>query len=371
MLALTACGAPESAVGDDGEQVRMHSADIMSASHGVFSMSNAAGPNTVLVYKRTEGNLTAVGEVATGGLGDGKGLGSQGALTFSHDNRFLLVVNPGSGDVSSFKVEGTTLTLRSRVASGGRPISVAEHEGLVYVLDGAGSMISGLRLAHDGTLTAIANSTRPLSAASVGAAQVGFSPDGSAIVVTEKGTSLIDVYPVADDGTTGDGAAYASSGMTPFGFAFDKRGDLLVSEAFGAKAGQAAVSSYAVDADADANTTALITLSGSVADGQTAACWVAVTGNGHFAFTTNAASDNISTYKVAKNGTITVTGSPASTGAGSHPTDMAVDAGSFHLFAIDAFTHQISGFLIGDQGQLTATSTISGLPATSVGLAAN
>ena len=44
---------------------------------------------------------------ATGGLGTGAGLGSQGALAFSDNGRWLFAVNAGSNDISAFAVPAT------------------------------------------------------------------------------------------------------------------------------------------------------------------------------------------------------------------------------------------------------------------------
>ena len=77
---------------------------------------------------------------------------------------------------------------------------------------------------------------------------MSFDPRGGTLVVTEKATNLIDTYEV--DGETGLATGpnpQASAGTTPFGFAFDRRGHLIVSEAFGGAADQSAVSSYEVD----------------------------------------------------------------------------------------------------------------------------
>src|SRR5258708_19297331 len=93
-----------------------------------------------------------------------------------------------------------------------------------------------------GDLTAIAGPTLPLSGASVGPAQVQFSPDGSRLVVTEKATSRLDVYAVDGNGLASWLSTTPSAGGTPFGFAFGLRNDLFVSEATGS------ASSYVLDA---------------------------------------------------------------------------------------------------------------------------
>jgi len=153
----------------------------------VFTMSNASTGNSVLSYHRmADGSLEAQGEVATGGLGSGAGLGSQGSVTLSEDGRFLLVVNAGSNEVSSLAVHGTHLTLRSKVSSGGiMPTSVAERHHLVYALNaGTNSNIAGFWLDPFGQLIPIPGSTRALSAAMPSPAEVAIAPKGLGVVVT-------------------------------------------------------------------------------------------------------------------------------------------------------------------------------------------
>src|SRR5262249_36315574 len=149
----------------------------------------------------------------------------------------VFAVNAGSNDVSSFAIGPHGVNLVGRASSGGTtPISLTTHGDLLYVLNAGGTgNISGLRIRNDGSLGAIAGSSQPLSSSASGPAQIGFDPDGDALVVTEKSTNRIVVYHVTE-GLAGEPAAHPSNGMTPFGFAFDRRDDLLVSEAFGGKA---------------------------------------------------------------------------------------------------------------------------------------
>ncbi|MEJ2320661.1 MAG: beta-propeller fold lactonase family protein [Gemmatimonadales bacterium] len=170
-----------------------------TAAGSVYLMSNAVGGNEVLVFRRDlDGSLSPDAPVATGGTGSGGGLGNQGAVVLSKDGRWLFVVNPGSDDLSVFRIRPEGLQLIDVVGSGGdMPVSVAVHGSLVYVLNaGAPNNVSGFSLRNDGSLTPLAGSTRPLSAASTGPAQVGFTPRGDVLVVTEKGTNTITTYAV-------------------------------------------------------------------------------------------------------------------------------------------------------------------------------
>src|SRR6266850_6942887 len=158
----------------------------------VYTITNQVAGNAVAVFARAaDGTLTPAGSFATGGTGTGAGLGSQGAVTLSDDGRLLFAVNAGSNDVSVFQVGPQELSLLSRTPSGGTlPISVTVSRNVVYVLNtgGAGN-ISGFTVGSTGGLTPIAGSTKSLSTAAAGPAEVSFSPDGRELVVTEKGTS--------------------------------------------------------------------------------------------------------------------------------------------------------------------------------------
>lgn len=339
----------------------------------VYTLSNAASGNEVVMFNRAaDGTLSMAGRYGTGGAGTGKGLGSQGAVVLSEDGTWLFAVNAGSNSVSVFRVRPTGLTLVDRQPSGGMaPISVTSRGALLYVLNAgdasnSGANITGFRVGWTGRLAPIDGSTQPLSQASgTGPAQVSFAPDGDMLVVTEKATNKIDTYRVRWNGAASAPTVHNSAGQTPFGFDFGKRGALVVSEAFGGAANASALSSYRV---ADGGFTLV---SASALTNQTAACWVVVTGNGKYAYTTNAGSDSISSYAVNNDDSLTLLQSvAASTGAGSHPTDMALSHNSQYLYTLNAFTHTMSGFSVQSDGSLTPVMSMNGMPEFSVGLAA-
>ncbi|HKI81009.1 MAG TPA: hypothetical protein VKA04_05135, partial [Pseudodesulfovibrio sp.] len=219
---------------------------------GVYLMTNAASGNEILVFNRAaDGSLTPGGAVPTGGNGTDAGLGNQGALALTDNGRILLVVNPGSDDVSSFRVTPGGLELADRASSGGDlPISLTVRKGLVYVLNGGTpNSISALWLGNDGSLRSIPGSSRPLSGANVAPAQIGFSPDGNVLALAEKATNQITTYTVDSGGLASGPTSFASAAATPFGFAFDRNGNLIVSEAVGGAPDASSVSSYAVGRD--------------------------------------------------------------------------------------------------------------------------
>jgi len=337
----------------------------------VYIQTNEAAGNAVAAFARgSNGALTPAGVFPTGGLGSGAGLGSQGAVALSGNGRLLLAVNAGSDEISSFRVaRDGSLELAETAPSGGdMPISVTIHGRLVYVLNAGGAgNISGFTVGSRGSLDPLAASTHPLSAAGTAPAQVEFSPDGTLLVVTEKMANVISTYRIRANGTAKGPSVQASSGMTPFGFEFDGRGRLIVSEAFGGAADASATSSYGVSRSGH-----LSVLSGSVGTTETAACWVAVTGNGRFAYVTNTGSGTVTGYAIRNNGRLSLLdrdGVTGVTGAGSSPIDVDDSPDSRYLYVLNDGTDSIDIFRIDrDDGDLRHVGELEGLPGSSAGL---
>jgi 6-phosphogluconolactonase len=338
----------------------------------VYTMSNTAQGNSVLIFKRrSNGTLDPAGVVATGGLGTGGGLGNQSAVVLDQSDRWLFVVNAGSHEISSFAVHATGLQHIETIASGGfRPISLALHDHLLYVLHAGGNIgevdnITGFRVQPNGTLMPLSDSTRPLSEAVTDPAQIAFTPDGSVLVVTEKSTNRLVTYTVGRNGRPGDLAIHNSAGTTPFGFAFGKRSQLFISEAFGGAPNASAMSSYTISHQGD-----LQVISPSVGTTQTAACWVVVTNDGRFAYVTNTGSGSISSYQISFDGGLTLLNAlAAETGPGSGPIDVDLTNDGRFLYALSSAGEKIDAFRVQAQGGLTPLPGVS-VPTGSNGLAA-
>ncbi len=359
VVALTSIGAATSAHASDDDSGR------------VYTATNAVAGNEIVIYRRaSNGSLSPAGRVATNGFGSGGGLGNQGGLVASKNWRWLFAVNAGSNEISVFSVRRGLPALVDKVASGGtRPVSLTVHGDLLYVLNGGGANnITGFSIGEWGKLTPIANSTKPLSAAATGPAQIQFTSDGDALVVTEKATNKIDIYAI-EDGIANGPTVRDSNGVTPFGFAFDKRGHLIVSEAFGGAPNQAALSSYKVsDESSD-----ISVISPSVKDGQSAACWVVVTKSGRYAYTTNTASGSVSGYRVAQDGSLTLLGDglTAVIGAGTGPIDAALSKSSQFLYVLNSGIGTVIGYRVEPDGSLSPIGNVGGLPPGTNGLVAN
>lgn len=338
----------------------------------LFISTNAPAGNEVLVYQRVEGGAaTLLTRAATGGTGTGAGLGSQGAVTLSRNGRWLFVVNAGSDSVSTFALAAGGLVLTSVTPSGGStPTSVAEAGGLVYVLNAGGNGgVAGFRNVK-GVLVPIAGATSGLSAAGGTApAQVGLTSGGEVLLVSERATNLLSSWPLRADGTPGARSSTVSPGATPFGFAITRGDRVVVSEAAGGATDGSSASSYRFDPRAPLQP---LTVSRAVPTGQTAACWVAATPDGRYAFTSNAGSSSISSFALSRSGALTlVAGVAGITGenAGALDAEVAPDGGSLHVFASRGL--QIVSFGVGEDGLLTPWGSVGGMPAGSAGMAAN
>jgi len=345
-------------------------------SGAVYVLTNQTS-NAVAAFDRApDGTLTSVGEFSTDGSGNPVAqpgdpptdpLASQGALILSDNNKFLFAVNAGSNEISVLEIGKDGLTVVDKVSSGGvRPISLTVHKDFLYVLNEGGTPnITGFTVSDKGELTPLAGSTRPLSAgSSADPAEVSFNNDGTLLVVTEKLANVIDVYVVGSDGVAGPPTPNGSSGMTPFGFAFDQRNHLIVSEAMRGAPNGAAVSSY--------NAGPMLTVvSGSVRDFQTAACWIVITNSGHYVYTTNTGSGAVSSYTLDSNGTLTLLNSVAANlGETSFPIDMALNNGSRYLYLIAAGLQTVEAFRVEQDGSLTPIGSVGGLPFGAQGIAA-
>lgn len=322
----------------------------------VFTMTNEAD-NAVAMFRRGgDGTLSYVGSYATGGMGTGDEsvLGNQGAIAVGQSRRYLFVVNPASDDVTSFRVGADGLEWAGKVPSGGEfPVSITTYGDLVYVLNAGGSgSIQGFEIEKGGSLSPIPGAWKPLSGAEVtAAAQIAFSGTGGFLAVSEKATNLIDIYTVDGEGLPSDPYPQASEGTTPFGLGFGLRDQLIVSEAFGGAPGQASASSYNVASDGT-----LYTATGVLGNGQTAACWAAVTPDGRLAYTANTPSNNLSGYRIAADGSLTLAQTGGISGvaqAGDLPKDLGFSHDGQYLYSVNVGTGTIGMFAIETDGSLT------------------
>lgn len=325
-------------------------------------MTNDAAANVVLEFhSNTDGSLVQTKTYSTGGTGTGGSLGNQGALALNEDNSLLFVVNPGSGDFSVFTVAASGLTLVGRTPTGSQhPISITARKGFVYVLNESSQSaaqkpdnISGFRVDASGVVTAIADSSRQLSQAATRAAQVALSPNGDRMMVTERGTAVIDSFTVDARGVASTATHNASAGTVPFGFQFRDENYLIVSEE-----GPEAVSSYLVGANG-----VLTAVSKSVPSTQGALCWLALTPDNKFAFTGNTTGRSVSGYSLAADATLTLLvpgGLSAATDGAALDVTVSVDGKNLYVVLAGG---GLETFAISSKGSLSKVQTLTSLGA--------
>jgi 6-phosphogluconolactonase len=339
-----------------------------TASAGAAYVQTNAAPNEVIAFRRaTDGSLDLIGSVATGGEGDGTPhLQSQGSVTLTGDGQHLLVTNAASDDLSVFSVAADgSIELRERVHTGSTPRSVDERDGLVVVLNTGEPGLASFRVHAEG-IERVEGGDQTLDPSDADPAQVAFSPDGSMVVITQRGTDSIVTYEVTADGTFGASSEIASEGPTPYGFAFTSGGTLVVTEAFGAEKGAAAASSYAIEDGS------LVTRTSSVGNGRSEICWAVITPDDRFAFTTNFADGAVSRYAIASDGSLSLENATAgiSVDGMSGLRDEALSGDGRFLYAIDADGGRIYGWSVDAEGSLEPVGSWQDLPATVAGLTA-
>lgn len=353
-LLCLACALPATAEGPAGDG-------------SVYVMTNQATDNTIVVFHRdANGSLTKMQEVSTQGKGSGGSgdpLGSQGSLTLTDGGRVLLAANAGSNEVSLLSVTPEGLQFVSKAASGGiKPVSVAARDDVAYVLNAGGTPnVTVLRMGTSGQLTMIASMPLPGGANSA-PAQVGISPDGEVLVVTEKNTNQIDVFPI-DDGQMAAGSSVPSDGTTPFGFVFGRQRSLIVTEA-----AASTISSYAVGSTESDPT--LQTIRKSLPDTGAASCWIAIDRSRRLAFVVNSATATISSLAVSPKGDLQLlVPAAANTGADTAPIDLALTRNGAFLYVISTTKGTLTGFRV-ENGTLSQVAFVSGLPLSIQGIAA-
>jgi 6-phosphogluconolactonase (cycloisomerase 2 family) len=336
------------------------------ADPAVFVQSNDPSHNQVLAYHRgDDGALRQVGVYDAGGLG-GKLMGavvdplaSQGSLEYDAANQLLIGVNAGSNSIYAFDVDGSRLSNRQMLDSGGAfPVSIAKHGDLVYVLNAEGAGTLQGFIIRNGRLVALANSARSLGLPPqptmpqflITPGQARFTPDGSQLIITTKANgSNIDVFSVRPDGRlSGSFVQNASATPVPFGISFDPRGRLVVAEA-----GSSEVSTYTLHANG------MLSPIGSVPDTQAALCWIGPA-NGFF-FGANAGSGSVSGFKVDASGHPTLVGM-TSLGTTSGPIDLDASRGGQFLYVQLGGLGTIATLKVNADGSLTSLGTIGNSP---------
>jgi 6-phosphogluconolactonase len=336
--------------------------ELTNNQHVVFVMTNGADRNEVIAYESSsKDGFAEAGRFDTGGRGSGGStipLENQGSLTLSQDGSLLFAVNAGSGELSVFHVNGASLSLvDKKLTDGATPVSVAQRQNAVYVLNQGGSgAVVGFKLDASGNLTKIPKSTALLSGNLVGGQDVTISPDGQFVVVTELVADHIDTFRIQPDGTLGPIVVNPGSAIGAFSSCFTPDGKLIVTEGAGATI-KGGISSYTI-----ATNGSLIPITQSAPTLGLASCWNVIPPNTKFVYVVNSATANISGFNIASNGALTPI---ASTVLASDPAssiefsaDIAVSTDGKLLFNLDPSSATIGVFGIQSDGTLSTLTPI-------------
>ena len=343
---------------------------------------NVQGANEIVTYGRaSDGTLTPIGRVATGGDGGdydgGEGLDpliSAYALTKNDDNTNLFAVNAGSNTVSSFNInDDFSITLAGSPQPTGAvgPNSIAYFptttanpgaKGVIYVTNitrqeflaggepAHQGTVTGFWVLTDGSLVPIDGSTRDLLNRPAG---VQISPDGNWLVISSINSGAaglatgnedeITVYSMTD-GIIGDWAAGATSTLRgntegrnlPSAIGFQIVGDnyVVVTEArefqpdgmppaFPALQ-DGSVSTWQIGAGGALTPISQDVRSGEGNTGRTA-CWLDFTADGNSFFVSNAIEAGLASYSYS-NGTVALLDQTAAEGQGTNGADNGPDA---------------------------------------------
>jgi len=134
------------------------------------------------------------------------------------------------------------------------------------------------------------------------------------------------------------------------------------------EAAASSLSSYRFD---DRAPTGPILLSAAVPNGQAAACWAAATPNGRYVYTGNAGTSSISLYGIDRRGAVSLIEGAAGSTQGGGAGDLAIASHGRTLSILAPRAPGVFSYELGADGGLTPIGSVTGLPATVVGLAAN
>jgi hypothetical protein len=326
----------------------------------VFVQTDNTAGNTIVAYTRTaSGGLQQAGSYPTGGSGGQTNgsvvdhLSSQGSLAYDRQAGLLYAVNAGSNTITVFRVRGDQLSRTQVLSSGGQfPVSIAFHGSQVFVLNAwGGASIAGF-LQIGGYLIPVPSWTRDLGLGTSSSTiftgtpgQVGFTPDGSQLVVTTKNaTDSVDVFADGIFGPSAEPTVTSLPGTIPFGFSFDGYGHLALVET-----GAGAVATFAIAPDGT------LTQLGSAATGQAATCWITTAPEGTL-YASNAGSATESTLATEPGGAITQLGTtPTDPGT----TDAVVSSDGQYLYVQAGGPGNVDAYRIGPGGTLTQTGSVT------------
>lgn len=310
---------------------------------GVYFLSNPDGTNKVAAFSRdfSTGLVTYMGSFASGGNGTTAIQGSQAHAVVTNEE-FLYAVNSGSDNFSVFRIgtDGRPSLLATTPSGGVRPVSIAIHGNLLYVLnqgipagDEGGPVnggLSGFRIGTNGIPVAMTAATYPLDSEDM-PSDIFFTGNGLRLAVLSSLANAVSSFDV-------DGIGLLSNlqsidvGSQPVGGAATSRLPWTGFAAVVEDPGNASVVSFLTDA-------ALAIVSQIPADTDKDPCWAVASVGGARLWTSNFLPQSLTLYSIAADSQLTRAGAyepgPNPSAPGSLDVDVSSD-GRF-LYRLRAF----------------------------------
>ncbi len=406
-------------------QVRMSQA--MSTSHrrgGNLYMQTNEVRNTIVHYRwSASGTLTEMERVPTGGAGSGElspiyhvnrpnDFEGAGSVILTADRRFLFATNAGDNSVSSFAVSEDdgelalvdTKRTGNATSGGAKSLAYAPSSRTLYVLHTFGP--DHLRLMSvdaKGKLTARPErySVNTTDWTNRGPTMAVLSPDGKFLVVgttfdelpsrTNPDGSLIlwiphkdgalhiiasnapdpdgiVVFPVGEDGALGEASFYDARGASPFYLAFlhNRPDTFIIGYAI-----SDGVAMGRIGPDGKINVISPLVKIDTSAGLPSELCWLAVSPDDRFVYTTNFGYSTVSSYRIDGNA-LSIAKDPASPKVpgdgtfraingtvGSGPSDSWLTPDGAYLYQIYGNASKLVGYAIKPDGSLEEVTSVT------------
>jgi 6-phosphogluconolactonase (cycloisomerase 2 family) len=312
-----------------------------------FFLSNPQGPNSVEAFSRNTatGLLAYLGSFPTRGNGTTAIQGSQAHAVIVNGD-FLYAVNSGSNNFSTFRIgsDGRPVWLATTPSNGVRPVSIAIHGNLLFVLNQGivaapgvvpvDASIRGFSINSSGIPSPIVPDVAFSFDSADSPSDVFFTGNGLRLAVLKSGAKAVATFDVSQSGALSNNQTI-SVGNQPVGGAANSH---LPWTGFAAVIGEevTGVGASVVSFSASSNLTIQSQIS-AVADKDP--CWAATSVSGKRLWSSNFMPKSLTLYLVDANSTLTHSSThtlpPTDAGPGSLDLDVSAD-GRF-LYRLRAF----------------------------------
>jgi YVTN family beta-propeller protein len=296
-------------------------------------------------------------------------LSTQGAMPA----RTLYVTN-GGGNVAAFVINPVGVPAQFDVVTNVgtilRGIAIAPDGRSAYVLDGGASTVTAFAIDELGRLTRIGkpvetdpNAPGPfppclLDVGSPCPFGLAVAPDGRRLYVANVGSNTVSVFNIHPNGELNRmGSPVPAGGNGPRGLAISPNGRrLYVTHRSSDTIGVFAIEeSGRLEPFGQPVRLPGCTPSGTPPQPQCSPMWVSITPDGHWLYTTNQASGDLSTFAIGPDGGLTAVGERVPVGGRPEGIAITPDGRFFYVNVIDE--NALKAFAIGPDGQLRFLGT--------------